>query len=147
MSRRASSGPLETPVAFCGISGGALRSTSSILLTLALLVAFVEAPFAHTHRHDSTQRHAGAFLHFHLKSAGPVSRTHEFRGLDPNEDAQYQAWFSATPTNSVPMIPVVLAERYALSAPEHSGWVVEAQLRIGHDPPRLCSRSPRAPPA
>lgn len=124
-----------------------MRSSCSILLSLALLVAFVESPFLHTHQHEATQRHAGAFLHLHLKSAKAVSRSPEFRGLDPDEDAQYQPWFSTTPTDSGSMTPVMHGERASLPAPERSECLVEAPLQIGHDPPLFCPRSPRAPPA
>jgi hypothetical protein len=123
-----------------------VRTSSSILLSLALLVAFLEAPFLHTHQHEATQRHAGAFLHFHLKSAHPVGKNPEFRDLDPNEDAQYQAWFSATTTDSGTMVPVVFAAPFSVPIPESSGWSIETPQRIGHDPPLLIPRSPRAPP-
>ena len=123
-----------------------MRTSSSILVSLALLVAFVQAPFLHTHQHESTQRHAGAFLHFHLKSSHSVGRSPELRGLDPNEDAQYQAWFSATATDSGSMTTVIHAEPFTLPAPEHRGWSTETPLRTGHDPPLLSPRSPRAPP-
>lgn len=123
-----------------------MRISTSVLLSLALLVAFVEAPFLHTHQHEATQRHAGAFLHFHLKSANPIGRSPEFRGLDPNEDAQYQAWFSATTTDSGTMAPVVYAEPFSVPIPESNGWSNETPLRTGHDPPLLSPRIPRAPP-
>ena len=124
-----------------------MRTSSSILVSLALLVAFVEAPFLHTHQHESTQRHAGAFLHFHLKSVHPIGTSPEFRDLDPNEDAQFQSWFSATATDSGSITPVIHAEPFTLPAPELSGWSTETPLRTGHDPPLLSPRSPRAPPA
>jgi len=123
-----------------------VRTSTSVLLSLALLVAFVEAPFLHTHQHEATQRHAGAFLHFHVRSAHPIGRSPEFRGLDPNEDAQYQAWFSATATDSGSMIPVIHAEPFSLPAPEPSEWSIETPRRTGHDPPLISPRSPRAPP-
>jgi hypothetical protein len=123
-----------------------VRISTSVLLSLALLVAFVQAPFLHTHQHESTQRHAGAFLHFHVRSAHPLGKSPEFRGLDPNEDAQYQGWFSATATDSGSMIPVIHAQPSTLPAPELSGWSTETPIRSGHDPPLLNPRSPRAPP-
>jgi hypothetical protein len=123
-----------------------VRSFGSILLSLALLGAFIEEPFLHTHQHEATQRHAGAFLHFHLKAVHPASMGTEFRALDPDEDAQYQNWFSATPTDSGTIAPVILSEPFSLPAPEHEGLAVETPLRIGHDPPLLCLKSPRAPP-
>ena len=123
-----------------------MRSYGSILLSLALLVAFVQAPFLHTHQHESTQKHAGAFLHVHLKLATPVSKSPELRGLDPDEDALYEGWFSAPPTDLGSMTPVIVAEPFSLPLPERGGWTVVTPLQFGHDPPPLCSNSPRAPP-
>jgi hypothetical protein len=122
-----------------------VRIATSVFLSLALLVAFVEAPFHHTHRHEATQRHAGAFLHFHLGSVHPADRSPEFRGLDPSQDAQYQA-FSATSTDSGTMAPVLYLEPFPVPIPESSGWAVEGSSRSGHDPPLLSPKSPRAPP-
>jgi hypothetical protein len=123
-----------------------VRSFCSILLNLGLLLASLEAPFLHTHQHEATQRHPGAFFHLHVRSAHAVSAGHEFRTLDPDEDAQYQAWFSATPTNSVSIPAVILAEPFSLPLPERNRGSVEAPLQIGHDPPLLVLKSPRAPP-
>lgn len=123
-----------------------MRSSSSITLILALLVAFAEAPFLHIHQHEATQRHPGAFLHIHLRSAHAVSSSPEFRGLDPDEDAEYQTWFSSTPTDPGTAAPVVLVESSSLPDPEHSGCALEAPMQIGHDPPLLCPKSPRGPP-
>jgi hypothetical protein len=81
-----------------------------------------------------------------LKSVHPVGGGSEFRGLDPDDDAQLQNWFSATPADAG-LSPVVLAEGLCLAAPEGNEWVIEAPLQVGHDPPPLCGSSPRAPPA
>jgi len=132
---------------WCAISEGTVRSSSSILLSLALLVAFVQAPFMHTHQHEATQKHAGAFLHFHLRLASAASGRPELRGLDPNDDALYAGWISASPTHSGSITPVVREEPFSLFIPERTGWTVETPLGIGHDPPLIRRNSPRAPPA
>jgi len=119
----------------------------SILLSLAVITAFVEAPFSHTHRHEATQRHAGPFLHLHLKSATIPSTAPELRGLDPNEDVQYQSWFAAVPLESAAAAAEMLPELFSIPTLECSGRVVEGVLRSGHDPPHLSPRNPRAPPA
>jgi len=113
---------------------------------LALLLAFVEAPFLHVHQHEATQRHPGAVLHWHLKSVHAVGSGPEVRGLDPDDDAQFQDWFSATGTDSE-LTVVVLTERFYIFGPGHNGWTVEAPLQVGHDPPILDAQNPRAPPA
>ena len=123
-----------------------LRSSTAVFATLALVLTFIEAPFLHTHQHESTQRHPGAFLHFHyhLKSVQPGGG-HEFRDLDPNDDAQQQNWFSATQTDEG-LTPVVLTKSVSVEAPEGDEHTLDAPLQQGHDPPLLCSKSPRAPP-
>jgi hypothetical protein len=124
-----------------------VRASFSILLSLAVLTAFVEAPFQHTHRHEATQRHAGPFLHLHLKSAQSGSTAPEFRGLDPNEDVQYQSWFAAAPLESAATTAEMLPELFSIPVLECSGRVAAGVLRTGHDPPHLTPRNPRAPPA
>ena len=123
-----------------------MRFSGSIVLNVALLVAFVQAPFLHTHQHESTQKHAGGFLHVHFRCATPVSKSPELRGLDPDEDALYEGWFSAPPADSGSVTPVIHAESFSLPVPEHAGWAEESPLRIGHDPPLICPKSPRGPP-
>jgi len=128
----------------CGVS---VRSSSSILLSLAVLIAFLEAPFLHTHQHEATQRHPGPAFHLHLKLTHAASKTHEFRGLDPDDDAQLQSWFSVTPTDSRYITPALLAEPFSIPVLERGRWAVEAPFETGHDPPFLAPRNPRAPPA
>ena len=123
-----------------------MRSPTAILVNLALLLAFVEAPFLHIHQHEATQRHPGPILHLHLKSVHSLGSGPEIQGLDPDDDAQFQNWFSAAGTDSA-LTVVVLTERFRISGPEHSGWAVEAPLQVGHDPPISYARNPRAPPA
>jgi hypothetical protein len=125
-----------------------VRRVTAILTSVVLLLTFVEAPSLHTHQHEVTQRHPGRLLHLHLhlRSNHPAGGGPEFRGLDPDDDAQLQSWFSATAADSG-LFPVILADGFCLPIPERSGLPVEAPLPAGHDPPLLCSRSPRAPPA
>jgi hypothetical protein len=125
-----------------------LRSYTAVFATLALALTFVESPFLHTHQHESTQRHPGAFLHFHyhVKSIHPAGSEHEFRDLDPNDDAQLQNWFSATHADEG-LTPVVLTESVCVDVPEGDEYTLDAPLQNGHDPPLLCTKGPRAPPA
>ena len=123
-----------------------MRPFVAIFMSLALGVAFIEAPFLHVHQHEATQKHPGALLHLHLKSVQPASSGPAFRNLDPDDDAQLQNWFSAT-SAVAGLAPVILAEAYSISVPEFGGWTVEAPRLNGHDPPLLCIRNPRAPPA
>ena len=124
-----------------------LRSSTAVFSAFALLLTFVQAPALHTHQHEATQRHSGGFLHFHfhLRSVHPGAGR-EFRNLDPDDDAQFQNWFSATSADAG-LSPVVLTESFCITAPESSERSLDAPLQKGHDPPLLCSKSPRAPPA
>jgi hypothetical protein len=122
-----------------------VRPLISILANLALLVAFLEAPFLHIHQHEATQRHPGAFLHFHLKTLHFAGSGPEFQSLDPDDDVLLQTWVSASPINSG-LIPIILAEPFLLTVPEQSGWTVDAPPHTGHDPPLILLQNPRAPP-
>jgi hypothetical protein len=131
---------------FCGISIDAVRPQLSILANIALLVGFWEAPFLHIHQHEATQRHPGALLHFHLKTAHFAGTGSEFRSLDPDDDVLLQNWVSASPTG-FGLNPAILTEPFFLTAPAHSGWTVAAPPHTGHDPPLILLHNPRAPPA
>lgn len=124
-----------------------MRQFTAIVLSLALCLAFVQAPFLHIHQHEATQKHPGAFLHLHFGSVQPARHGPEFRNLDPDDDAVFHNWFSATTSSDAGLTPVVLAESVCVHAPEISGWTAEAPLPHGYDPPLLCIKNPRAPPA
>ncbi|HXP84236.1 MAG TPA: hypothetical protein VN841_05925 [Bryobacteraceae bacterium] len=123
-----------------------MRPFTAIAVSLALCFAFVQAPFLHVHQHEATQKHPGAFLHLHLESVHPAGRGPEFRSLDPDDDAQFHNWFSATSADDE-LSSAILAESVCIQAPEISGWTAAAPLPHGYDPPRLCIKNPRAPPA
>lgn len=125
----------------------AVRSSSSTLLSLAVFIAFLDAPFLHTHRHEATQNHPGPVFHLHVKLSHAASKTAEFRGLDPDDDAQIQGWLSVAPTDSRHIAPALPLEPFSVPLLERSGWAVEAPLQIGHDPPLLSPQNPRGPPA
>jgi hypothetical protein len=123
-----------------------VRTLTSTSVCLALFGAFIQAPFQHTHQSEATQRHAGPLLHLHLKSFHAAGHGCEFRALDPDEDAVFQNWCADTPHDSGPS-PVILAARFSPPAPERSGWTVLPPPETGHDPPLLCIKNPRPPPA
>jgi hypothetical protein len=124
-----------------------VRLSLSILLNVAVLTAFAQAPFLHTHQHEATAQHPGPFFHFHLKSAHAAGRVPGLQGLDPSDDAQYQRWFSATSTESISIIPAIAAEPFVRVVLEQDGWTSDAPPPIAHGPPRSSPRNPRAPPA
>jgi hypothetical protein len=124
-----------------------VRPLLSILLNVAVLTVFAQAPFLHTHLHAATAHHPGPFFHLHLKSAQAAGGVPGLQGLDPNDDAQYQRWFSATSTKSISSVPAIAAELFVQVVIEQFGWTSDAPLPSAHDPPPLNQRSPRAPPA
>ena len=124
-----------------------MRCAFSIFLSLAVLTGFAEAPFLHTHEHDATQHHPGPFFHFHIKAAHATSRTREFRGLDPNDDVQYQTWFRATPTGSGSVHIAIPNGPFVLPPLERGGRAADTPSPVGHDPPLVGPKNLRAPPA
>ena len=123
------------------------RSAASILLSLAVVLAFIEAPFLHTHRHESTQRHPGPVFHFHLKFVHATNGDPAFRDLDPDDDAQLQSSFSLTAANSPHITPAIASVLFSTPVLRQTGRTIEALFETGHDPPLLSLLNPRPPPA
>lgn len=124
-----------------------VRSCISILMNLVLALTFVQAPFLHVHEHEDTQRHPGGFFHTHFPHHHHCSASEppEFSGLDPDDDAVYQQWFSATISDlSTPaFIPTFV---YTFTPTWSSEPFLEPDILSGHDPPRLTCTAPRSPP-
>jgi len=123
-----------------------VRSCISILMNLVLALTFLQAPFLHVHQHESTEHHPHGFFHTHFPHHHlSDSRSAEFRCLDPDDDAVFQQWFSATlgdlstplfiPTSIYTVAPICSSEPF-----------VEPNILSGHDPPRLSCSAPRSPP-
>jgi hypothetical protein len=113
-----------------------------------LLLAFLQAPFAHVHEHESTQRHAGAFFHTHfahIRVDHPVHHP-ELKDLDPDDDAIFQHWFSAT-QNAPQALNIILRVVPFLPPPVQSEWRAETVRPSAHDPPAIVLLPPRSPPA
>lgn len=125
----------------------AVRSFSAVLLSLAIFIAFLEAPFLHTHRHKATQRHSGPVFHFHLGLAHHAGNRPAFQALSPDDDAQSQNWFSLSPTHSTLIGLAAPAKFYSIPLPAISRLAIDAPLQTGHDPPLLIPQNPRPPPA
>jgi hypothetical protein len=123
-----------------------VRSFISMLMNLALALTFVQAPFLHVHEHEDTQRHPGGFFHTHFPHRYlSASKSPEVRGLDPDDDAVFQQWFSATISDhSIPaFIPTFAYTIAPVWSPEP---FLEPNILSGHDPPRLSRAAPRSPP-
>jgi hypothetical protein len=116
-------------------------------MNLALALTFLEAPFLHVHKDEITEHHHGGFFHAHFHHHHLEHPTlPEFHGIDPDDDAVDQQWFSATIINS--SAPVFLLSVIYCYAP---GCISEpsfqADILSGHDPPRRSRSAPRSPPA
>jgi hypothetical protein len=124
-----------------------VRACFSMLMNLVLALMFVQAPFMHVHEHESTEHHPHGFLHTHFPRHHELSasKSPEFQGLDPDDDAVFQEWFSATHSElSIPVfIPTFI---YTVAPVESTEPFLELIILSGHDPPRRSHTSPRSPP-
>ena len=120
---------------------------STFGVILSLLAAFMQAPCSHIHEHESTQHHAGMLFHTHFAH---ISMHHsaqaELRNLDPDDDAVFQQWFSAT-QNTPQVLTIVLSTAPVLPTPVPNEWRAETVQPNAHDPPELTILPPRSPPA
>lgn len=123
-----------------------VRRWTSILMNLALALTFLEAPFLHVHSHEITEHHRGGFFHAHFPHHHlSHSKSPEFHGLDPDDDAVYQQWFSATISDA--STPVFLLSAVHTDAPKWTSEpLFEPDILSGHDPPRRSRSAPRSPP-
>jgi len=120
---------------------------STFGVILVLLAAFMQAPFSHVHEHESTQHHAGGLFHTHFAHARVHDSSQaELRDLDPDDDAVFQQWFSATP-NTPQVLTIVLSVAPVLPVPVPNEWRPETVQPSAHDPPTLTILPPRSPPA
>jgi hypothetical protein len=107
----------------------------------------MQAPSAHIHAHEATERHEGVFLHVHMPHIeAPGSDNPEWRDLDPDDDAQSLNWTPIAP-NSEGLAPVILRE-YTLGVPvlALADWQMTDLRPSAHDPPTSRATPPRAPP-
>lgn len=124
-----------------------LRSLASSLASVAVLLAFVQAPSAHIHEHEATERHDGSFLHLHVPHIEvPDSDGPEWRDLDPDDDAQSLNWASLAPSYEG-LVPVVLREcTVIVPVLAIANWQMTDLRPSAHDPPTSRATPPRAPP-
>jgi hypothetical protein len=115
-------------------------------MNFVLALTFLQAPFLHVHEHESTGHHPHPFFHTHFPHHHILnSKSPEFRGLDPDDDAVFQHWFSATISDlsTAVFIPTFV---YGVAPSCSSEPFVGSDIRSGHDPPRLSCAAPRSPP-
>jgi hypothetical protein len=137
----------ELPLSVPGRYYKDVRRCISILMNLALLLTFLQAPFLHFHQHEETQRHPGGFFHTHFPHHHQLSasKSPELCDLDPDDDAVFQHWFSATiADHSAPAFLSTFV--YTLTPRWSSEPLLEPEILSGHDPPRRSRSAPRSPP-
>jgi hypothetical protein len=130
-----------------------MRLLTAIPTCLALLLAFVLAPFQHVHTGGAEHDDAGlihAHFYTHVESL-PASRA-EHRGaeIDDIDDDHVAVWSVDTFTlvltaGFVPFVPSLIA--VLLFVPSYTFQPVEIVEERGHDPPCVNRSIPRAPPA
>ncbi len=123
-----------------------MRGACTFGLVGALLMGFIEAPFAHTHEIATGEdHHAAEEAHAHApravaKTAGPA-----FDRTDPADDERPSNWFQ-TVQSSAPSLYVVAQQSGIVPPLVAHERVRPAPLTCSHDPPAVSELPSRAPP-
>jgi hypothetical protein len=126
-----------------------MRRLAAFWLALVLPASLLAAPFHHIHepghaREHVAEHHSGSLalhLHFAGRYAGESGWTPEIEA-----SARSLSLFRVNLTDSVDFAVEIVSEPFVLSVNlSRQGWVRDNDHRI-HDPPRIGTRSPRAPP-
>jgi len=120
-----------------------LKRLLVITVTLALLMSFAQAPFAHIHHRDPVHRHATAMPHAHLRLLS--DRHLAVRGPDDDDDVQPVDWVVITGDSAEPLVAIV-SEPVVIPVAVDLYELVRAPSPRAHDPPGLLALPPRAPP-
>jgi hypothetical protein len=123
-----------------------VRCANSILVTYALLLGFIEAPFAHVHEQaGGDDHHAAEQAHAHLSQAARRAAGPAFDQSDPADDERLVNWFQTVQQSS--FLLYFAPEPSGVVEPRANGEFVRAAPSIcGHDPPLTGTLSSRAPP-
>jgi hypothetical protein len=139
----------QTPVVagkFGGTLKGSVRIGGVILGVLALLWAFLQAPFDHIHPEELEHQATSAPVHLHVHETftghGP------FIGPRTADDDEVDVlWSAATSANVVLHADAELGDRVPLRDPSPASVALLVPRHRGHDPPESSPKIPRAPPA
>jgi hypothetical protein len=126
-----------------------MRCVAALQTCLALLLAFFVSPFQHVHP-GSDHDHA-ATMHAHFYHIAPVQEEHQGPQLVDADDDDHDAVWSVDSFTLVPTAALTLAIPARAAAtffvpPVPIAWVDVVEER-GHDPPKIDSSIPRAPPS
>lgn len=123
-----------------------MRYACTISVIGALLLGFIEAPFAHTHDGAiGEDHHAAEEAHAHVprvvaNTAGPA-----FDRMDPADDEHPSNWFQ-TVQAAAPSVYVVPQQTGIVPPRIARERVRSAPLTCSHDPPVSSDLPSRAPP-
>lgn len=120
-----------------------MKRLSAITATMALLVSFAQAPFAHLHRRDRDHRHATAMPHSHLRL---WSGQHMALNGPDDDDVHAVDWVVLAQHSAQPLVAEI-GEPVMNPAPAVRDKLSPVPAPRAHDPPGLIILSPRAPPA
>jgi hypothetical protein len=126
-----------------------MRCIAALQTCLALVLAFVLAPFQHVHTGGADHDHSG-IIHAHFYSVpGLQAEPGGPRIVDPDDD-HAAAWSLDTFTLVMPvgLSPFALPRgRVVVLLPAEVYQPVQIVEERGHDPPSIDRSIPRAPPS
>jgi LmbE family N-acetylglucosaminyl deacetylase len=106
-------------------------------------LAFVRAPFDHTHDRDPDHEHATGFAHVHT---GSSNSEHLSWNSDDGSDARSKNWLLATGKSPIPF-HALLPNAVSVPEPARQAATVAEPTPQNHDPPWARGLGSRAPPA
>ncbi|HEX6896208.1 MAG TPA: hypothetical protein VF146_13110 [Bryobacteraceae bacterium] len=122
-----------------------MRVPGTILSTLALLLGFYEAPFAHIHADDFDQSAASGLTHWHQPApiASPALRA----ALTADDDAVDVGWHAVRSAHAQVSLHLAVAGPVRLPEATIRSTPLTRTHRRGHDPPEQNQQPPRSPPS
>lgn len=123
-----------------------MKASGTVLSTVALLLGFYQAPFAHIHPDDTDHPVTSTPVHWHVHHQGPPSSACSISAATDDDDAIDVGWNAQACSFTQIPFDFTVVEPVAPPVIAFSAMPVLIPHRRGHDPPELASRSPRAPP-
>ena len=123
-----------------------MRRTCTILVTCALLLGFVEAPFAHIHEQAfGEDHHATEQVHAHARHLAANTPGPAFDQIDPADDERAVNWFQTVQQTGF-ILFITPQQTELIEPPAAREFVRAAPSTSSHDPPRTSHLPARAPP-
>jgi len=131
-----------------------IRRLSLLPMSLALLLAFLMAPYQHVHlatsyEEDADHHHDDAVVHTHFFSVSVPTSRNSGASLDDShgDHARSLDTFTTLPQAGFPAFIPPDSRLLRFAPKDLFVGVVEVTDPRGHDPPSLEFSTPRAPPA